>query len=260
LTTGEIKYYSGLKQKKYRDSENKFLIEGEHLIEECLKSEFYKTCLKKIFIRNDYLNNDLIIKIKNSDLNIELIDLNEKTFNRLAETVNSQGIIGVVSKLNSASNKIPFGKKFIVALDSVNDPGNLGSIIRTSYWFGADGLLIGSDSVDVFNSKVIRATQGAIFHLIIEDRINLESELIKYFESGFNIVLADLNSDKSLSDFKFIKERKYIFVFGNEANGISKRILENENYIKLKIKGFSDCESLNISVSAGIVLNEFINK
>ncbi|MBK8550307.1 MAG: RNA methyltransferase [Ignavibacteria bacterium] len=260
MTKNEIKYYSGLKIKKYRDSEKKFLIEGVHLIQECLKSKNYRTNLEKVIIREDFRNEELLKIIRNNENKTDIILLNEKTFSHLAETVNSQGIIGVVAQnSNSFLKEFPDGN-LIVALDSINDPGNLGTIIRTSYWFGADQMLISKNSVDLFNSKVIRSSQGALFNLNIIDEADLEVDLKKLYEKKYNIILTALNSDTNLSDFRFKAYEKYVFVFGNEASGISRGILDNKNYQKIRISGFTDCESLNISVSAGIFLNTFRNK
>ena len=260
MTNNELKYFSRLRQKKYRDLESKFLIEGEHLITECLRSGNYKSNLRKIFIREDYSNESLLDQIQCSRSGIDITSLTEKSFDLLSDTVNPQGIIGVVSKLNRDFGHTHSVKKLIAAMDSVNDPGNLGTIIRTCYWFGIDELIIGSESVEVFNSKVIRSSQGAMFHMKITENIDLVNELKYFFEKGYNIILADLNSSTYLDEYIIEKENKYMIVFGNEANGIRKQILDDNNYQKIKIRGFSDCESLNLSVSAGIILNIFRGK
>ncbi|MDQ3021905.1 MAG: RNA methyltransferase [Bacteroidota bacterium] len=259
MTNNELKYFEKLKQKKYRDLENKFLIEGVHLIEECLDSKMYSNELEKIFIREDFVNEDLITGIKDRKAAIELIPLDEKIFNNLSETVNSQGIIGVVNKSvrklqndNLKSNQI-----LLVALDNINDPGNLGTILRTCYWFGVHEVAISDNSADIYNSKVIRSSQGAIFNLIIQEKLNLEYELDKYFNNNFAVYLSDANANNTLSNLVVNVEKKIVLVFGNEANGISKEILANKNYSGIRVKGFSNCESLNVAVTAGIVLYEF---
>lgn len=258
MTKNEIKYFSGLKKKKYRESERKFLIEGAHLIEECLKSEIYRSHLEKVFLSDDFRNHELLKFIRNSEHKTDIIPLDDKEFSQLSETVNSQGIIGVVSKNRSTSNELAAGN-LIVALNSINDPGNLGTIIRTCYWFGVDQLIISKNSAELYNSKVIRSTQGAVFDLNIKDEADLDADLKIFFERGYNIILTDLNADTNLSDLRYNTYDKYVFVFGNEATGINKNILDNVNYHKIRINGFSDCESLNISVSAGIVLYTFKN-
>ncbi len=260
MTNRELKYYTLLKQKRHRESENKFLIEGEHLIEECLKSKFYSSNLEKIFIRDDFKKNIFLNELFERKSGIEIIFLSAKAFNQLSETVNSQGIIGVVSKKNTKTSEYNQESKLIAAFDSINDPGNLGTIIRTCYWFDVNKMLLGTGSADLFNSKVIRASQGAIFNLNIEENVILETELEKYYRNEFRIILTDLEAETSLTEFRFSINEKYLVVFGNEAKGISKKILENKNYAKIKINAFTGCESLNISVATGIVLNSLKNK
>lgn len=257
MTGNELKYFSKLRQKKYRELENKFLIEGEHLISECFRSENYRPNLKKIFIREDYSNDSMLNNLQGGNSHIEIISLTEKSFNQLSDTVNPQGIIGAVEKSVSEFTLSPYKNKLIVALDSVNDPGNLGTIIRTCYWFDVDEILIGADSVDIFNSKVIRSSQGALFHVNVREKSDLINELKIFYEAEYSIILTDVKANKNLDELIPLSEKKYLIVFGNEANGIRKEILDNKNYEKIKIRGFSECESLNISVSTGIVLNAF---
>lgn len=244
-----LKYYTKLKQKKIREENKQFLIEGIHLIEECLKSKFYKKNFVKAFIRNDFDNKSVLNKLKH----IETIYLNTQEFNKLSETDNSQGIIAVVNK---TENFPDISSNIICALDNINDPGNLGTILRTCWWFGIQNILISRDSVDVFNSKVIRASQGAIFNLLINDKINLKEELSILYKKDYNIILTDITGKINLGDFKFAKDKKYIIVFGNEANGISKDILAIPHFKKIKIDSYTNCESLNVASSAAIIFYE----
>ncbi len=255
MTANELKYYQKLKQKKFRESEDKFLIEGVHLIEECLNSKYYSSSLEKVFIREDF-DIDLLIK-KFGSIQFEILE--EKKFNHLSETVSSQGLIGVVFKQALIDNKSK-DSSLIVALDNINDPGNMGTIIRTCYWFNVGSVFISSNSVEIFNSKVIRSSQGAMFNLILRNNLDLPAELEIYYDNEFEIILTDPGSEKDISGMKFDANKKYIVVFGNEANGISETILRNKNYRKVKIKKFNRCDSLNVAVSAGIILNEIKNK
>jgi TrmH family RNA methyltransferase len=252
FSANDVKYYGSLKQKKYREKENKFLIEGFHLVEECLNSSFEIECViisenaerkkeKRIF--------DVIYKKK-----ISLYALKEKSFNKLTETETSQGIVAVVKQKKPAQLSSLQKENLIVALDRITDPGNLGTIIRTAYWFGADAVLISESSVDVYNSKVIRSTQGALFHVRIIYNLKLTESLIELNKSGFNVYLLDVNAESTLETID--KKRRSVFLFGNEAEGISVDLLES-GFELVKIKGYSGCESLNVAVSCGIVLNEF---
>ena len=254
ISSADLKLYSSLKQKKYREESGKFLIEGFHLIEECLNSSY---SLSLIIIRDDiYLENYTAVSKKVKSKKVLVESLPVKTFNKLSETENSQGIIGVVSKKRSSQENIKAASKpeLIVALDRITDPGNLGTIIRTSYWYGVGKILVSGNSVDIYNSKVIRASQGAIFHINIEDNTDLHGKLHEMKEHGYKIYLVTLNGKQNLDGI--IKSNRSVFVFGNEAGGIAEELV-NLGFHTLKIEGNSDCESLNVSVAAGIVLYEF---
>lgn len=245
LSQNQIKYLSSLKQKKYRIREKKFLIEGFHLIEECLNSNYN---LETVIIRDNLKINKKLISELNRK-NVKLESVNEKQFRKLAEAKNSQGIIGIVSLLRL--NSLNLLHSPVLALDRINDPGNLGTILRTAYWFGVKNVLIGTGSVDVLNPKVLRSSQGALFHINILNNLNLAKELLRLDSAGFNVLLFEPDADNSLPDID--KRGKYVLVFGNEAGGISNLLLDMK-YKRIKIDSFSKCESLNVAVACGIAL------
>lgn len=184
--------------------------------------------------------------------------LPEKLFNKLTDTESSQGIVGVVKH-----PKVKQGGKepgIILALDKINDPGNLGTIIRTAYWFGVPEILLSSNSADPYNPKVIRATQGGIFHTQIFEDADLLSEFKKLKANGYEIYLFTLDAKQTLSQIlksdKSDKSDKSVIVFGSEAHGISEELL-NADFEKVKIEGYSGSESLNVAIAAGIALYEF---
>ncbi|MFA5405084.1 MAG: RNA methyltransferase [Ignavibacteria bacterium] len=249
MNNEQLKLYSKLKQKKFRDENSQFLIEGIHLIEECLKSKYYKKNILEVFLRKDFENEKILNKLKD----IEYEYLSDNNFRKLAETENSQGIIGLVRKpeyLPSSESKV------ICALDNINDPGNLGTILRICWWFGIENVLVSQNSVDIYNSKAIRASQGAIFNLLIKDNTELKEELTKLYDKKYEIILTDLDTNNILGNFDFKKETKYVFVFGNEANGISGEILNIPEFKKIKIESYTKCESLNVASSAAIMFYE----
>jgi TrmH family RNA methyltransferase len=249
LNNETLKNYIKLKQKKYRDESGQFLIEGIHLVEECLKSKFYKKNIETIFLRKDFDEDTILNKLRGIDIET----LTDLEFKKLSETENSQGIIGLINK----SDYIPAqNDKIICALDNLSDPGNLGTIFRLCWWFGIDNILISKNSVDIYNSKVIRASQGAIFNLDIKEDVNLHEELINLYGKGYEIILTDLKTKNTLHNFKFGKDNNYILVFGNEANGISSEIRNSPLFTKIKIDSYTNCESLNVAASAAIIFYE----
>lgn len=245
LTNNEYKLISSLWNKKFRDINKLYIIEGAHLIEEYLNSQYSKNSIEFIIKRDDFENDVLIDKLSF----IEVQSLNRIKFDKLCDTKTPQGILAVVEKKMINKNG---DEKFVVALDRINDPGNLGTILRTCYWFGVDKVLISENSADLYNPKTIRSTQGSLFHLDIETDVNLKTKLDSLYKNGFGIYLTTLNGNAldGISD-------KCVLVFGNEANGVSKELIANDDYKQIKIEAHTDCESLNVSVSSGIFINEF---
>jgi len=120
-------------------------------------------------------------------------------------------------------------------------------------------ILLSKGSADPYNPKVIRSTQGGIFHTNIIEDADLKSKLNEYKNSGYNVFLFTLNADSSLSQIlKSDKSDKSVIVFGSESHGISGELLNND-FTKVKIEGYSDCESLNVAIAAGIVLYSLKN-
>jgi TrmH family RNA methyltransferase len=226
-----------------------YIIEGRHLVEEFFNSGITSNKIKFAVATAEYMEDLLTGKIDD-----RVYCLSETDFGRLSETKNPQGILLVSEKYTNN----PSFNSHVIALDNINDPGNLGTIIRNSYWFNAADLLIGKNSADVFNSKTIRASQGAVFHASMKINVNLEEELESLSKTGYKIILTTMNGEK-LSCYKFRPDEKYVFVFGNEANGISSKLTDNKLYDKVRIEGFSKCESLNVAVASGILLYYFRN-
>lgn len=260
MTANQIKQYAKLKQKKHRDSERKFLIEGIHLLAECLNSKIYSKRIEKIIVSSDF-DDDKLLKFFSEILkDVEIAVIEDKKFNLLTETVNSQGILAVLKMPDDLILPDDTESRVIVALDKINDPGNLGTILRTCYWFNVDEVIISKGSADIFNSKTLRATQGAVFHLNIRTETDLQEQLSYLNSKGYRIVLTDLSADKTFSENDNEQTGKIVITFGNEAGGISHSILSNENFERMKIKSYSKCESLNVAVAAGIVLDRLASR
>lgn len=237
LNNEYIKYISKLKDKKFRNSERKFIIEGHHLVNEAYKANV----LKEILFIDDVYEYNNITKIKVTDAIIK----------KLSTTVNPQNILGICEIPNNKEIK---GEKFLL-LDNINDPGNLGTLIRSSLGFGIDTIVLGPDCVDLYNEKVIRATQGGIFkiNIIVED---LEKVINELKQKQIKVFGTSLESSKYLQQFN--KEDKYAILLGNEANGVKKQLLElTDTNIKIEIN--ENLESLNVAVAGSIIMYYFNN-
>ena len=241
-----IKYFISLNDKKTRMNAKRFIVEGYHLVNEASKTNLLEAIistdekeLKKINNVKRYLVNDAII-------------------NKIATTKNPQNILGIVKMLDhNITNLVPIikeNKTKLIMLDDVNDPGNLGTIIRTAAGLGYDGIIMSPNTVDLYNEKVIRSTQGVMFKIpIIKANLQEVIKLLKK-EKVFCIGTALTKAE----DVKHItKKDKFAICLGNEAKGISKEVLDNMDE-NVKIAMNNDVESLNVSIAAGIIMYEMM--
>lgn len=232
IENSKIKNLKKLQLKKYRDKENKFLIEGEHLIKEA----YQKNYLKELFVLDGNYNN--------FDININYITNNVAKY--LTELDTPSKIIGVCDKKEGVLK----GNK-ILYLDKIQDPGNLGTIIRSCVAFNIDTLVLSENCVDLYNSKVIRASEGMLFHLNIVIDTNDIIRTLK--QKGYKIYGTKVTNGKSLKSLE--KREKFVIIMGNEGSGISKskeELCDEFIYICMN----NSCESLNVGVAASIILYE----
>ena len=231
-----IKYLIKLRDKKNRCIENKYLIEGFHLVEEAYQANV----LEEILIVNEIDNYNNISKIK----------VSENIIKKLSTTMNPQNIIGVCK---IKENQTILGTKLLL-LDNINDPGNLGTLIRSSLGFEIDTIVLGLDCVDHYNDKVLRASQGAIFKINIVSR-DLKEAILELKEKNITIIGTSLESSKFLQTIE--KPNDYAIILGNEAKGIKQELLDMTD-MNVKIEINESLESLNVSV-AGSIIMYFLN-
>ena len=228
----KIKQLKLLKQKKYRDKENIFLVEGAHLVEEAYK--------------NGYLKELLIPENSNYKLDIKTSEVTEKVIKHLTELENPTGIFGICEK-----KEMKLKEGLVLILDGVQDPGNLGTIIRSGVAFNVDTIVINDKCADIYSSKVIRASQGMIFSAnIIKE--NLE-EFISKIKDTHKIFATKVDGGKSLKNIE--KTKKFAIIMGNEGSGVSNELLKiSDDYLYIPMN--ENCESLNVAVATSIILNE----
>ncbi len=225
-----------------------FIIEGERIVRDAAKG---KANINYIFV------NDSFGEAHSKDFGgVKIYSLTDKLFDELKSTVNSQGILAVADYINSDTEEIDFSKGCYLYLDSVADPGNMGTIIRSADAFGADGVILSNGCVDVFNPKVLRSTMSGIFNikLYFDD----DGILQRFKENGFKIAGTFPDGFSSSREFDF--SDKCVIVMGNEANGICP---QTEKYCthRVTIPMTGGAESLNVSVACGIILYEaFIHR
>lgn len=235
-----IKEIKKLKDKKFRKSLGCFLIEGERFVKEAIRE---KANIRTIIVSQDFKDRAEDI-LKN--FNGEVIVTKESVLKEITDTVTPQGICAVAEIPKSP--EFPEHGRYLY-LDRIQDPGNLGTIIRSAHAFDFSGLIIGRGTCDVYSDKVLRSTMGSVFKvpLIYSDTDGLK----KMKDSGFTLYMADLKAEKSLDETEFTEP--YIIVIGNEANGISSEILSIEHHgFRLDMPG--NAESLNAAVASSIIM------
>lgn len=231
LNNEYIKEVNKLHQKKYRDELKKFIVEGDHLVGEAYKSGYLKEIitLEDVFIKYDDAKTTYVTK--------EVMD-------KLSEQISSSNIIGICSYIENTSIN-----NNCIMLDGLQDPGNLGTIIRSAVAFNYD-VILGDNTVDIYNSKVIRSTEGMIFHVNF-----IKSNLIDFINkhNDYKFYIADMNEGYNVKELNSVS--KHGIIVGNEGNGISDDI-RNMNMEYVHIKQSSKCESLNVGVAASIIMHE----
>ena len=249
ITKAELKYYYSLLKRDIRDEQNKFLIEGEKLIIEALNSRFECEAIicKEYFTEE---NNGTVKSLQKQVSRFEIIS--EKDFQKVQATVNSQGIMGVFKKKLTKTSSDAIKGKLIAALDSINDPGNIGTIIRNADWFGVKEILLSNECADVYNPKTIRASAGSIFHLSMMIEDNLIRSLSSLKQKGYRILCADITG-KNIYQYKI--DDKAIIVFSNEANGPSDELLNTANE-RVTVPKKGKAESLNVASASAVILSE----
>jgi len=229
----KIKNIKKLNQKKYRDEENKFLVEGEHLVLEAYK--------------HGYLEELIVLENTDFKLDIKMSIVTNQVLKYITELETPQKILGICKKINN--NFI--GNK-VLMLDNIQDPGNLGTIIRSASAFNVDTIILSKDTVDLYNPKVIRATQGLIFNMniIICD---LEEKIKELKTNHYNILTTKVNGGKLIKNIQ--KEEKIVIIMGNEGKGVSEKIQNlSDEFIYIEMNEI--CESLNVAVATSIILYE----
>ena len=245
-----IKNIKKLKEKKYRDETNCYIIEGIKLIEEAIEEN---AKIEKIVVCNE-INEDFSKELLYKIAKFDVLYVSKNIFKLLTDVLNPQGILAVIRK--KTNTIIDFSQDFYLILDNIQDPGNMGTILRTADSINLNQIIIKQGSVDCYNPKVVRSTMGAIFRVnIIEsnDMIKTIKELKKH---KIKIYATDLKTDKNIYSVNY---KKAAVIIGNEANGVSKEILDLADE-KIKIPMLGKTESLNAGVATGIILYEMIRK
>lgn len=236
ITKETVKQVRQLHQKKFRTAEQLFIIEGIKMLEEALR--FNPQCIQAIYVSEKL---ELPFVVPNEKLTV----VTDKVLRQLSTLKNPQGIVAVCRQFNAEIDQ----KTFSIALDRIQDPGNMGTILRLAAWFGVKQIIASPDSVDQFNPKVVQASMGAIFNVSV-----IYTDLKEFLSQCDVPVYGALLSGENVYTQKLKPEG--IILMGNEGNGISDALLPFITS-QLHIPKFGEGESLNVAMATGVFLSEF---
>ncbi|MFV0363415.1 MAG: TrmH family RNA methyltransferase [Suipraeoptans sp.] len=234
------------KKKKLRDEAGVYIVEGVRMLKE-VPLEY----LSELYVSETFYdgNKTLVNNISGNP-----IILTDAVYNHVSDTKTPQGVLLVVKRREYAfDDMLDECTDFSIILDGLQDPGNLGTIIRSAEAAGVNGIFLTEDCVDVYNPKTIRATMGSVYRIPICYVNNMENGIDKMKDRGITIYAADLNGNMDYD--KEIYADKKAFLIGNEGNGISSILLNKaDTCIKIPMKGH--VESLNAAISATVLMFE----
>ncbi|KAB1066022.1 TrmH family RNA methyltransferase [Salibacter halophilus] len=239
LSKRELKILRSLRQKKFRNEHGKFLVEGEKLVQEAIESDFEVEAVYHGQSQTPPTPSSFAVQ-----------EVSQKELSQISSMKNPPGIMALV-KFPDKSFKISSDK--ILAVEGINDPGNLGTILRIADWFGIETVLCSEETVDEFNPKVIQSSMGSIFRTRLA-RVDLTEKIEKLKAKGYSIVGAEMSGKKLDRD---TIPQKAVLVMGSESHGISPEIQKLLDF-SVTIEKRGGAESLNVAVATGIILSYWV--
>jgi RNA methyltransferase, TrmH family len=244
LSKSHAKYIQSLHHKKFRDIESCFIAEGGKVVMELLLSKKFNC--REIFGMQEWMNSNegLIRKYFNGQLEV----IQDYELEKISALTTPHQVLAVFEKA-SGKPVYPLGKISLL-LDNIQDPGNLGTIIRIADWFGIKDIICSAHTADMYNPKVVQSTMGSLgrVNILYTDLVNWiqQHREVKFYATAFNG-----------RDVKEIKLEEGLLVIGNEAKGISEELMQMADE-KITIPKFGEAESLNAAVATGIILSHII--
>lgn len=243
LSKQKIKDTQTLGQKKFRQQERLFIAEGPKLVKELLEAD--ASMVKEVFALKEWITDNEKILVKTT-----VTEITETELERISQLTTPNKVLAIVRQFEE-DIEIKRKGKITLVLDGIQDPGNLGTIIRTADWFGVEQIVCSHDSAEVYNPKVVQATMGSIVRVRV-----FYTDLNEWLTEQKDIMIYATTLDgQDVSAVNKIKEG--IIVFGNESKGISPEVLKLAN-LKLSIPKKGKAESLNAAVAAGVVLGHLV--
>lgn len=246
LSKSTVKYIQSLAHKKFRDEESVFIAEGPKIVEELLSEP--GCILKNIYGLSSWiLSNTELLKNNNIE---DVVEISEVELKKISQFATPNKVVAIFEQ--SVPGPIPLLKgKLTLVLDDIQDPGNMGTIIRIADWYGIENIFCSMNSVDCYNSKVIQSSMGSIARVTI-----FYGDIIEFLKSQKSIsVMASSLNGNSLQNIE--KKKEGIIIIGNESSGISKEVISLANE-QITIPRYGKAESLNAAVATAIILSHII--
>lgn len=234
----KVKEWVKLHQKKYRQQQQQFIVEGEHLVEEALKAGVVQAVVTT--------------RATFEALEVAIYQVSESVLAKLAMTPTHQDIMAICEMVSVEPTQL----QRVLLLDAIQDPGNLGTLIRSALAFEVDAVVLGKGTVDLYNEKVLRSTQGAVFHLPVI-QADLQTYIPELQTQGIEVIGTSLHHAVDLQTFEAPK--RWALLLGNEGQGVNQTLLDltDENVF---IEMSSQAESLNVAIAGSIVLYQLAMK
>lgn len=247
LTKNDIKFIASLKHGKYRKANSLFVAEGNKVVAELLDTDF--KC-ENILITNTWAE-----KYKNIQSFLPFYEvITQKEMNQVSSMSTPPGILAVSRIPDIKFTAKDAEDEIIILLDGINDPGNLGTIIRTAEWFGIRKLVCSEDSAEIWQPKTIQSAMGSVFRIEV-----MASNLQDFLKNNKMPVYGASMSGENIFNKKI--ENKGIIIIGSESHGISKELMSMVSVsVHIPRQKGSRTESLNASVAAGIIMAEIMKK
>lgn len=246
----KIKYIHALQNgQKERKADKVFVVEGAKMIMEAPKK-----WIKEVIVSKTYYESVAVADLGNIPYEV----VSDSVFKHISTSVTPQGILGVLSQQSLAFEElIKKPLSFVIAVENLQDPGNLGTILRTADAAGVDAVLLSKGCVDLYNPKVVRATMGSIYRVPVITNISLTDALPSIKEIGIPVYAAHLKTDNYYDSLDYRKAA--CFLIGNEGKGLSDEVSKlATDYVKIPIIG--QAESLNASIAAAILMYEVVRQ
>ncbi len=251
-----IKDIKALHQKKYRDSQGLYFVEGIRFVNDAIDDG--QNIIKAVISdKLDSLNGGSALFSRLSGVCDHIYKVPDKLFKEISDTQSPQGVLAVLKKQPVEFSKAIENGKFIVILDSLQDPGNIGTIIRTADAAGVSAVLMTKGCVDLYSPKVLRSTMGSVFHLPIIENLDIIETIRNLKLNDFKVIASHLNGQNNYYDEDLTC--KSAIIVGNEANGIGDETAEmSDTLVKIPMPGRA--ESLNASIAASIMIYELVRQ